>query len=93
MDKGFVYHRTVTQLWTEVARNLLESVLLPMDLDWYATYLNESVTGIKDRYGAQLEANQATLIHFEQAVGNFATATRRFQDDSLAKVDHNELDF
>lgn len=90
MDKGFVYHRAVTQLWTEVARNLLESVVLPMDLDWYATYLNESVAGIKNRYGAQLEANQATLTHFERAVGNFAVATRRFQDTTLARLDPNE---
>lgn len=91
MDKGFVYHRAVTQLWTEVARNLLESVVLPMDLDWYATYLNESVAGIKNRYGAQLEANQATLTHFERAVGNFAVATRRFQDTALAQLDPNDL--
>lgn len=36
-----------------------------MDLDWYATYLTESVANIKQRYEAQLLANQATLSKSE----------------------------
>ncbi|XP_057377944.1 N-acetylated-alpha-linked acidic dipeptidase 2-like [Daphnia carinata] len=49
IDKDFLYHRAVTQLWTEIAHNLTESVILPMDLAWYAIYLSESVANIKTR--------------------------------------------
>ena len=90
MDVGFLHHRAVTQLWTEVARNLLEADVLPMDLDWYATYLDEQVAGIQLRYGAQLEANNATMKYFQQAVVRFGNATRHFLDVTLANLDTNE---
>ena len=56
-----MHHRAVTQLWAEVARNLAVADVLPMDIKWYATYLQESFADIKARYTAQLEANGATL--------------------------------
>ena len=56
-----MHHRAVTQLWAEVARNLAVADVLPMDIKWYATYLQESFADIKTRYTAQLEANGATL--------------------------------
>ena len=61
MDPGFVHHRAVAQLWAEIARNLTESVILPMDLNWYSTFLTESFGNIQSRYGQQLTANNATL--------------------------------
>jgi phage host-nuclease inhibitor protein Gam len=90
MDKGFLFHRAVTQLWTEVARNLLEANVLPMDLDWYATYLDGEVAGIQSRYGAQLEANNASMNYFQKAVKDFGNATRYFQDTTLANLDTDE---
>ena len=90
MDVGFLHHRAVTQLWTEVARNLLEADVLPMDLDWYATYLDEEVAGIQSRYGAQLEANNATMNYIQESVVHFVEATRHFQDDPVANLDTNE---
>lgn len=56
-----MYHKAITQMWAEMARNLTESIILPMDISWYATYLTDSLIEIKERYGAQLEANQASL--------------------------------
>ena len=64
MNVGFVLHRSVTQLWIEVARNLLEADVLPINLDWHATYLDEQVVVIKSGYGDQLEANNTTMNYF-----------------------------
>ena len=61
LDQNFVHHRAVSQLWAEFARNLTESIILPIDITWYARYLNESFANIKEQYNAQLEANGATL--------------------------------
>lgn len=90
MDVGFLHHRAVTQLWAEVARNLLESVVLPLDPDWYATYLAEEVAGIQSRYGAKLEANNATMNYFQLAVTHFGEAVRHFQNTTLANLDTSE---
>ncbi len=90
MDVGFLHHRAVTQLWAEVARNLLESIVLPLDLDWYATYLAEEVDGIQSRYGAKLEANNATMNYFKTAVTHFGEAARLFQNTTLANLDTSE---
>ena len=61
MDKGFVFHRSVAQLWAEMARNLVESIVLPLDLEWYAIHLKESFDDIQKKYGSRLESNGATL--------------------------------
>ena len=52
------YQRAVTRtrLWTEIARNLTESVLLPMELEWYGSYLREAFDHIKSRHNERPEA-------------------------------------
>lgn len=61
MDPGFLHHRAVTQLWAEIARNLTESIVLPMDVNAYATFLTDGFVALKERYETILLANQATL--------------------------------
>ena len=61
LDIGFVHHRAVTQLWAEIAHNLTESVVLPMDIEWYATYLQESFNDVEVQYGKQLSDNDVSL--------------------------------
>ena len=64
MDQNFHFHRAITQLWSEVSRTLMESIILPMDIRWYADYLQNAFVDIRTRYGAQLAANGATLGNF-----------------------------
>lgn len=61
IDKGFVHHRAVAQLWAEVALNLTESTVLPFDIQGYSAYLNASFNDIKLRYGDRLITNGANL--------------------------------
>ena len=61
LDEDFLYHRAVTQVWAEMALNLAESVLLPMDIKGYAAYLKDSFAYLKLTHGKQLENNNATL--------------------------------
>jgi len=48
-------------MWAEMALTLAESVILPMDIIEYATYLKKSFNDIENRYGKQLSDNNATL--------------------------------
>lgn len=61
LDIGFAHHRAVTQLWAEIAHNLTESVVLPMDIEWYAAYLQESFDIVQTQYGKQLADNDVSL--------------------------------
>lgn len=61
VDKGFHHHRAVAQLWGEMALNLTESIVLPMDTAWYSSYLIEAFAEVKSKYNDRLEANGATL--------------------------------
>lgn len=61
VDKGFRHHRAIAQLWTEIARTLSESLILPLDLASYASYIAEGFTTIKLRYEYRLLENGATL--------------------------------
>ena len=61
IDRGFLYHRAVSQLWAEIALNLTESVILPLDAAQYGLYLEGAFVDIRSRYKDQLEANGATL--------------------------------
>ena len=54
MDKGFLHHRAVTQLWAEITRNLTESDILPFDVQWYASYLGNELNQLKSRYTQQI---------------------------------------
>ncbi len=56
VDPGFRYHRAMTQLWAEVARNLSESAVLPFDVQWYADEVNRSLADLKIRYTQQLQS-------------------------------------
>lgn len=49
------------RLWAETARNLAESLLLPLDVDAYASYLAEALAHFKLRYGDLMEANGVDL--------------------------------
>jgi len=68
LDKDFLYHRAVTQVWAEMAFTLAESVILPMDIKGYAVYLKDSFAYIKLTHGKQLENNNATLSEISYIV-------------------------
>lgn len=61
MDKDFMYHRAVTQMWADTTLTLADSIILPMDIKGYAVYLKKAFNDIKNRYGKQLSDNNATL--------------------------------
>lgn len=61
MDRGFHFHRAVSQLLAEMALNLTDSVILPLDVVRYGLYLEGAFVNIKSRYKDKLEANAATL--------------------------------
>lgn len=61
MDSGLTHSRAIAQLWGGIALNLSSTVILPMDVVWYGTYLTEQFAIIQDLYNDVLVANNATL--------------------------------
>ena len=82
MDPAFVHHRAVAQLWAEIARNLTESVILPMDLNWYSIFLTDSFRNIQSRYGPLLAANNASLRKYQKLLIQLILPNNDFQNIS-----------
>ena len=56
-----MHHQAVARLWAVVATSLADATLLPFDIENYATFLNQSLTGLEEKYGIWLKENNATL--------------------------------
>ena len=68
IDSGLVHHVAITQLWTEIARRLIESEILPIDVTWYAIHLTDSFNAIQLKYGERLAANNVKLGKHESII-------------------------
>ena len=54
-DPGFIYHRAMTQLVGELARNLAESILLPMNVAVYAEHVHGYFENLRNgTYGRRM---------------------------------------
>ena len=73
---------TEPSLWAEIARNLTESVILPMDLNWYSIFLTDSFRNIQSRYGPLLAANNATLRKYQKLLIQLILPNNDFQNIS-----------
>lgn len=91
LDPGFLYHRAVTQLWAEIARNLAESDLLPFDVKTYATYMRSRLTALQTRYSTQMEEAGATFDYFDRAVSGFDTSVDTYLDTTSKADRQNSL--
>ena len=50
LDFNFYRHQAVARVWAELARNLADSVILPMNCTDYAIKIHGSMESVKDAY-------------------------------------------
>ncbi|XP_033638801.1 putative N-acetylated-alpha-linked acidic dipeptidase isoform X1 [Asterias rubens] len=79
-DPGFKYHRAMTQLVAEIARNLAESIVLPMDVALYAEYVKEYYENLREgSYGQRLIQEGISFNDMQAAVNKLTEAANAFQ--------------
>jgi len=61
VDRGFVHHQAVARMWAVAAVTLSDSVILPLDILAYASYLNHSLSLLHTKYGPILQQNGVSL--------------------------------
>ncbi|XP_022094263.1 putative N-acetylated-alpha-linked acidic dipeptidase [Acanthaster planci] len=89
-DPGFVYHRAMAQLLSEMARNLAEEVKLPMDVAVYAEYVQEYYQNLRGgSVGQKMIAEGILFDDMQSAVNNLTDAANKFRErvESADKTD------
>ncbi|XP_053398140.1 N-acetylated-alpha-linked acidic dipeptidase 2-like [Mercenaria mercenaria] len=79
MDKGFKFHTAVGQIWTEVARDLADSLIVPFDITDYSTVLNDLADTLLANFGQEMSANGLDTALLQAAVANFTQAGKDFK--------------
>lgn len=79
MDKGFKFHTAVGQIWTEVARDLADSLILPFDITDYSTVLEDLADTLLKEFGLQMNKNGLDTNLLREAVSNFTQACEDFK--------------
>ncbi|XP_038053369.1 putative N-acetylated-alpha-linked acidic dipeptidase [Patiria miniata] len=89
-DPGFPYHRAITQLVSELARNLADSVVLPMDVAVYAEHVQEYYVSLREgSVGKKMIAEGIMFDDMQSAVNNLTDAANKFKAkvESVDKTD------
>jgi hypothetical protein len=56
-NRSFQLHTAVSQYWSELARTLADSYLLPFDLVDYGDAIHDYVEKVEKSFGEQMKAN------------------------------------
>lgn len=85
-DRGFHFHKAVTDLWGFVALRLSEPEILPFSLGAYATFISRASANILEKYGDLIASQNITMDYFTAAVQKFNSSTIDFKK-SIEKLD------
>ena len=61
LDYNFYRHQAVARLWTELARDLADSVILPMNCTDYAIKVHNSMDLVKEAYQDRMSQEGITF--------------------------------
>lgn len=79
-DPGFLYSRALAQVWGEMARQLSDSLVLPLDVGEFLTALQTSMDTFRKKYQDAMMDHNITLTHLLSSMGNFTEAVLGFQE-------------
>lgn len=79
MDKDFMYHKAVGQIWAEMGRNLADSLILPFNVTDYSSTVQDMVNTFMNRFRQQLQDKGIDTTLLDAAVNNFTLATEDFE--------------
>ncbi|XP_046656100.1 N-acetylated-alpha-linked acidic dipeptidase 2-like [Daphnia pulicaria] len=91
VDRGFVHHQAVARMWAVAAVTLSDSVILPLDILAYASYLNHSLSLLHTKYGPILQQNGVSLKHVRVSVDHFMFSVKHFSENELKNVDQSNI--
>ncbi|XP_064646378.1 N-acetylated-alpha-linked acidic dipeptidase 2-like [Lineus longissimus] len=78
IDSDFQYHLAVSRSWGEMARNLADSLILPLNFRDYATELEGYFNDFSKAYKDLLDSQKIKLDEFKSAINNFTKAANNF---------------
>ncbi|XP_035675043.1 putative N-acetylated-alpha-linked acidic dipeptidase [Branchiostoma floridae] len=74
IDPDFVYHRALVQIWGELARNMADSLLIPLGVEDYADFLQKTTYDFEQAAKAKLDEKNISLDGLKAAVQKFSLA-------------------
>ncbi|XP_060586029.1 N-acetylated-alpha-linked acidic dipeptidase 2-like [Ruditapes philippinarum] len=80
MDRGFKYHTALSQLLSEMARDLADSLILPFNVSDYSAVMADLGQTLITKYGQQLNDHGLNTSLLESAINNFTNAADDFQN-------------
>ena len=82
IDPKFEYHLATTRMASRLLMNAADTFVLPLDVSQYITSLNDSLTTLKFKYGAELKQNNITLDGIEGAIQEYRKAAEKFKKEN-----------
>eukprot|EP01135_Chromosphaera_perkinsii_P001564 Nk52_evm34s207 gene=Nk52_evmTU34s207 len=77
-DPGFLYHRSVTQMWFYMTIRLADMPFIPMDLNAYGDNLERYMTHISESSGEALKKEGISLAMMKKAIDGFKKKASSF---------------
>lgn len=78
-DIGFKYHTTMGQIWTEVTRDLADSLLLPFNVSDYSSVLNDLGESFISRFEREMQSFGLDTSLLQGVISNFTRETEEFE--------------
>lgn len=78
-DKGFKVHTALGQIWTEIAREVTDSLILPFNLSDYALVLEYFGETLLNNFGKVLTDKGLQTDLLQTAITNFTSAVKDFE--------------
>lgn len=79
-DRGFKYHTAMGKIWSEVTRDLADSLLLPFNVSDYAAVLQDLGDTFISRFGKQMNDHGLKMSLLQNAIENFTTEAETFEN-------------
>ncbi|XP_033104015.1 N-acetylated-alpha-linked acidic dipeptidase 2-like isoform X2 [Anneissia japonica] len=78
LDWDFKRHQAVARVWTELARNFADSIILPFDCIDYANKIRSAINSIRTSYEDNMNDHGITFDAVISAINNLTTAATTF---------------
>ncbi|XP_053400918.1 N-acetylated-alpha-linked acidic dipeptidase 2-like [Mercenaria mercenaria] len=78
-DRGFKYHKTMGQIWTEVTRDLADSLLLPFNVSDYSSVLKDLGETFITRFDKEMRGHGLDTSLLQNAIENFTKEAEEFE--------------
>ncbi|XP_031552258.1 glutamate carboxypeptidase 2-like [Actinia tenebrosa] len=89
IDPQFKYHQVTTRVWTQLAFNFADSIVVPLNVTNYASRLSYYTRVFEKKYKLKMAANGVTMEYVHSAITNFTIAAKKFKKVT-EEVDKND---